>query len=258
MAIMLRSQGIPARVVSGYAQGAFQEEESFYRVRASNAHTWTEVYFADYGWIQFEPTAAIPIIDRPENTDGGGGDAFSAFNSNLFELNRDELLGEEAFNEGDGPNLDALLPGDEDVGAGALEPASIFDQLPVWQLVTGVVILVGAVGVSIAGNQYNQRVETDINRSYGRLEQWSRWLGLIIRPAHTPYERARMITTAVPDSEEPVQNLTNQYVVKKFSPHKEENESPADEWQTLRPVMIRSTIFHFFNQIGSRFSRRKE
>src|SRR5690606_21022417 len=68
MAIMLRTQGIPARIVNGYAQGEFVEDANAYRVRANNAHTWVEVYFPEYGWIQFEPTAAIPVVDRPETT----------------------------------------------------------------------------------------------------------------------------------------------------------------------------------------------
>ncbi len=65
MAIMLRSQGVPSRVVSGYAQGEYDETSQSYRVRANNAHTWVEVYFPQYGWIQFEPTASLPLIDRP-------------------------------------------------------------------------------------------------------------------------------------------------------------------------------------------------
>ncbi len=91
MAVMLRSQGIPTRIVSGYAQGSFDAETSSYRVQASNAHTWVEVYFPDYGWIQFEPTASIPAWDRPEKIeDGGGGDAFSAFTAQSL-LNREEM-----------------------------------------------------------------------------------------------------------------------------------------------------------------------
>ncbi|NIN97915.1 MAG: hypothetical protein GTO49_23645, partial [Anaerolineae bacterium] len=37
-----------------------------YRVRESNAHTWVEIYFPRYGWVEFEPTASQPLIARPE------------------------------------------------------------------------------------------------------------------------------------------------------------------------------------------------
>ena len=62
MTMMLRSQGIPARIVNGYAQGEFREDSTSYRVKASDAHTWVEVFFPEYGWIQFEPTATIPVV----------------------------------------------------------------------------------------------------------------------------------------------------------------------------------------------------
>lgn len=260
MAIMLRSQGIPTRVVSGYAQGEFNEDSNYYRVRQSNAHTWAEVYFPDYGWIQFEPTAAIPVVDRPENSDGGGGDAFGSFNNTQGLLDREDLLGEEGFTDESDPNsLNDLLPEDEDVGAAGLSQESWLQRLPVWQIVTGIFIIGLATVLSVAGTQYNQKVEADVNRSYGRLERWGRWLGLVIRPAHTPYERADLITTAVPESQEPVQNLTQQYVLNQFSSNKERETDfdPTFEWRNLRPVMIRSTLVHGLNKLRNRLSRRK-
>jgi len=66
MAVMLRSQGIPARVAAGYAMGTFDYEEGFYRVTESESHAWVEVYFPGYGWIEFEPTASVGTITYPE------------------------------------------------------------------------------------------------------------------------------------------------------------------------------------------------
>jgi protein-glutamine gamma-glutamyltransferase len=62
MAIMLRTLRIPARVVNGFRTGEFNDLTSNYVVRASNAHSWVEVYFPDYGWVSFDPTpqAALP------------------------------------------------------------------------------------------------------------------------------------------------------------------------------------------------------
>jgi hypothetical protein len=56
MAVMLRSIGIPARLVNGFLQGSFNELSGQYTVRASDAHTWVEVYFPAYGWVGFDPT----------------------------------------------------------------------------------------------------------------------------------------------------------------------------------------------------------
>jgi transglutaminase-like putative cysteine protease len=60
MAIMLRTLGIPSRVVNGFRTGEFNDLTSQYLVRASNAHSWVEAYFPGYGWISFDPTPAAP------------------------------------------------------------------------------------------------------------------------------------------------------------------------------------------------------
>ncbi len=66
MTVLLRAEGIPARVVSGYAMGQYDFERGAYRVPASAAHAWVEVYFPGYGWVEFEPTAAFPAPVYPE------------------------------------------------------------------------------------------------------------------------------------------------------------------------------------------------
>ena len=60
MAIMLRTLRIPSRVVNGFRGGQFNDLTSSYIVRASEAHTWVEVYFPGYGWSTFDPTPADP------------------------------------------------------------------------------------------------------------------------------------------------------------------------------------------------------
>ncbi len=67
MIMMLRSQGIPARMGAGFAEGEWNGSQ--YVVRERDAHTWVEVYFPGYGWIEFEPTAAQQAINRGDETD---------------------------------------------------------------------------------------------------------------------------------------------------------------------------------------------
>jgi hypothetical protein len=59
MVTMLRSQGIPARYVTGYTSGQRVSEDTFV-VRGLDSHAWVEVYFPDYGWIKFDPTPSLP------------------------------------------------------------------------------------------------------------------------------------------------------------------------------------------------------
>jgi transglutaminase-like putative cysteine protease len=56
MAVMLRTLGIPSRVVNGFRAGEFNDLTSQYVVRASDAHSWVEAYFPGYGWVAFDPT----------------------------------------------------------------------------------------------------------------------------------------------------------------------------------------------------------
>jgi len=63
MALMLRSVGIPTRVVSGYRGGEWIEGDEAYIVRKGMAHLWVEVYFIDRGWVTFDPT---PESELPE------------------------------------------------------------------------------------------------------------------------------------------------------------------------------------------------
>jgi protein-glutamine gamma-glutamyltransferase len=64
MAVMLRTLQIPSRVVNGFRTGEFNDLTSQYLVRASDAHSWVEAYFAGYGWVSFDPTPAGPEAEH--------------------------------------------------------------------------------------------------------------------------------------------------------------------------------------------------
>ncbi|HZU45556.1 MAG TPA: DUF3488 and transglutaminase-like domain-containing protein, partial [Terriglobales bacterium] len=65
MAVMLRTLGIPARIVNGFRGGEFNDLTSSYVIRARNAHSWVEVYFPGSGWVTFDPTPPAPLQGNP-------------------------------------------------------------------------------------------------------------------------------------------------------------------------------------------------
>jgi transglutaminase-like putative cysteine protease len=74
MALMLRMNGIPARVAAGFAPGIYDQATKEYRVRDLDAHSWVEVYFAGIGWVPFDPTPSA----APAESQSAGSDSASA------------------------------------------------------------------------------------------------------------------------------------------------------------------------------------
>lgn len=66
-AVMMRSAGIPARVVTGYQGGFHNRIGDYWLVRNSDAHAWTEVWLGGRGWVRVDPTAAV----APERIQSG-------------------------------------------------------------------------------------------------------------------------------------------------------------------------------------------
>jgi transglutaminase-like putative cysteine protease len=68
MVVMARSLGLPARLVVGYLSPP-PDEAGVYTVRQIESHSWAEIYFAGYGWVEFEPTRPFaPGIDEQPET----------------------------------------------------------------------------------------------------------------------------------------------------------------------------------------------
>ena len=69
--VMMRSVGIPARIVLGYQGGEVNPLGGHLIVRQSDAHAWTEIWIDNLGWWRVDPTAAV----APERVDFGAGEA---------------------------------------------------------------------------------------------------------------------------------------------------------------------------------------
>ena len=57
--VLMRSAGIPTRVVIGYLGGEINPLGNFLIVRQYHAHAWTEVWLEESGWTRIDPTAVI-------------------------------------------------------------------------------------------------------------------------------------------------------------------------------------------------------
>ncbi|MDQ6697362.1 MAG: DUF3488 and transglutaminase-like domain-containing protein [Actinomycetota bacterium] len=61
LVVLLRAQGVPARLVTGFVPNDIDPISGIFTVREKDAHAWAEVYFPGVGWQAFDPTAAVPL-----------------------------------------------------------------------------------------------------------------------------------------------------------------------------------------------------
>ena len=82
LTIMLRSQGVPARLATGYVPGERDRVSGVWNVRGTDAHAWVEVWFPQTGWQAFDPTADVPLA-ADAGGDTIGGDLIAATVSSI-------------------------------------------------------------------------------------------------------------------------------------------------------------------------------
>jgi transglutaminase-like putative cysteine protease len=68
MAVMLRSLGIPSRVVNGFQRGEWNPYGQYFIVRYYDAHSWVEAYLPGAGWTTFDPTPGATAEARGGRT----------------------------------------------------------------------------------------------------------------------------------------------------------------------------------------------
>jgi transglutaminase-like putative cysteine protease len=240
MVVMARAVGIPARVAAGYSQGEYNPETEAYRVREKDAHAWVEVYFPRFGWVEFEPTAAEPVIVRPKPP-------------KVIEPseNRDENqhMGHE---EGTGEEDD--LP--ESEGGFIYGQATGKRQAVRW---LGALILLSIPAGLVALWAWRERKQKGLNlveRVYERLCSFARRLGIQFQRHQTPYEYAAALSTAIPEGQGPVQRIADLYVRERFSGREVSGQEAGEAWQSLRPILWRSWLRRKLERLQRRASSR--
>jgi transglutaminase-like putative cysteine protease len=70
MALLLRMEGVPARVAVGFTPGTYSSTNGQWVVNDTEAHAWVEVWFPSYGWVAFNPTPAAAPASTLASTPG--------------------------------------------------------------------------------------------------------------------------------------------------------------------------------------------
>ena len=61
---MLRSVGVPARMIAGWSAGEYVPDQGQFLIRDRNRHGWTQIFAPPYGWIDIEVTPGRPAVPR--------------------------------------------------------------------------------------------------------------------------------------------------------------------------------------------------
>lgn len=259
MVVMLRSQSVPARLVSGYAGGEYNADSGLYEVRQNVAHTWVEVYFPGYGWQRFEPTPAgyTTPPNRPE-VPGGDGEATetTAGAADVFPQNQIDLLELErrlAEQEGDAVNLQEMRRQIAEYQAGQLRAA--------W--LRGGLIAAGVLLVALLSFLFLRRPSgaTPAAAAYGRALRVARWSGIGPKESATPREFAGQLAEHIPSRRQPLAEIATAYTRERYSnAPPAESDTVARAWSLVRWPLVGTMLSRWvgFARPGRRRARRSK
>jgi len=207
-------------------------------VLLQDAHTWVEVYFPDYGWVEFEPTAAQPAIVRPAepesiaSPDQGLNDAGQDLASDLDRMDRMEEL------------LDQGVP--PDTGYVGPFPWSNLDPAKPGSWVFGGLVLLLLAGVVVWTMRNRRSVRlSGVGSIYHNMVRLAGWAGAPTYLSQTPDEHASALARIVPEGERPARRIAGLYARERYGnrvPDDREQATASQDWRELRPRLVRRTI----------------
>lgn len=247
MIVMLRTLGVPSRMAAGFSQGEWDPTTESYLVRERDAHTWVEVYFPGFGWVEFEPTAAQEPLDRPDYTvppPAGVQPTSTPFPTNTpiptpSPLPSPTPLATNTPDESNGvapvlpPTVTpapsptptpVVMPTIAGPVAQQVQQPNLLSVI-ISALLTVLLVVLLVVGVAIAILFVVWWLEwrgmgglTPVQRAYALLGRYAGYLGIRLSDSFTPHERRRVLTDHVPQGEKPVQVITDMYVEETYGP----------------------------------------
>jgi transglutaminase-like putative cysteine protease len=204
MTVLLRTQGIPARLVTGYTVGDKLPDHDVYVVKDSHSHAWSEVFFPGYGWISFEPTpgetiprAAIPAPPAPADSLNAG-----AFNLPFFCEDDEDECEDSIRNPGNQGNQ----AGDEALGLGQ----QLARAYP-WILMA-VIIATVALGFGwFFWRRYLGSSDNPVD-TFRRLAFMGSLNSVALADHQTPYQYRDQLERVFPAHRNHLSTIINQYV----------------------------------------------
>ncbi|HEY4914489.1 MAG TPA: transglutaminase domain-containing protein [Candidatus Dormibacteraeota bacterium] len=237
MGDMLRSLGIPTRLVNGFGPGTFDTTTNSFVVRGEDAHTWVESYFPTYGWIPFEPTPDISGGYEPIPR-GSQGQALCLRDENC-DPNAPASTG------GSLPTPSALPPGfREPINPGS-GSGNFALRVPDAATVTTILGVLLALILFLAAGVARYLRPRTVMGVWKRMLALSELAGAKRRSGETPLELGRRLQRSFPEASEPLSALAGGFMVAAYAPEEiAESSRPSvmEAWSALRPLLVRRVL----------------
>ncbi|GAC1403476.1 MAG: hypothetical protein NVSMB49_21010 [Ktedonobacteraceae bacterium] len=245
MAIMARELGIPTRVVAGYTNGEYDAKTRQHVVQGTDAHSWTQVYFAGYGWINFEPSASFPTFTRPLPNQFGASGANGGINgaNGNGQAISPSIRGRSQRNALDDPS--------------SADSSTASTQMQLRQQVgtaVGSIVLLILFGILLFMLWWRRlfRRYSLSAQLYGRLCLLANWAGIQLRPSQTPYEYVHGVAASAPQEALILERLGDIYVRDKWAdPESSEHPLRSGEihelpslWRHIQPRLFLYVLRH--------------
>jgi len=237
MGDMLRSLGIPTRLVNGFGPGVYDATINSFVVRGQDAHTWVEAYFPRFGWIPFEPTPDV----------GGGYLPIARGSQGLNVCLREQ--GCDAPGSGSGDSVGVPVATDRPRGAGPGDPGggqSTFSfRVPDAGTLTELVAVLFAVVLLVLAGVARYLRPRSVMGVWKRTLALSALAGAKPRPGETPLELGRRLQQRFPEASEPVGALAGGFTIAAYAPREEAasaRTSVMEAWSSLRPMLVRRVL----------------
>jgi hypothetical protein len=234
MTVLLRTQGIPARLATGYTVGDKVDGEDIYIVTDSHSHAWVEVFFPQHGWIPFEPTpgATMPVaaIPAPEGDQNLSGKFITGQLGLVCEDDDDEC------EDDDGPLSAGAGLGEEQLTLAQKLTRSLTWLLPI----AGVLALMGSFGWFFWRRYMVPSENPEV--TFRHLA----FLGALnsVGPAsyQTPYQYMDRLTQTFPAQKDRLSEIVNTYVRSNYGNKElsnEERQGLVRAWLGVRlPLLL--------------------
>ena len=260
--ILLRSVGVPARMVVGFAQGEY-EPPNKYTILEKDAHAWPEVYFPGLGWVEFEPTSSQAVLARlpgdivqTEQFNDSGTAAPGADNLDRA-ANPEEETGVES---GAGPQPSSLvrimvffgLAAIVTIGLAAAYMSGLLEKtlgrlrmLANRSVPSMMIDVYAALAITPPGWlrrwAYYSGLKP-IERAFGAIFQSLHWLGAGASPAQTPAEAVALLTKRLPQVKEEAGSLLREYQFALYSQRKNDLHTARQAAELIRRQALRSAF----------------